>query len=466
MAWELRRPYPTVIPHAAVALSFWLTLGTAGPQQEEPAPAPAPQEPAAKPWLEEQLGIPVHGFLSMRYRLRATSDDRDQDLYQYLSADLGDPERHRLTGHFFLRATEDLDEERDVFNGITDTFDSNLNSRLYYGYLDVHRLGPAQTIRAGRQFLHETPIPFYFDGVWAESEELPTLRDLKAGVYGGIPVHLYESSPGGDSVWGAYLAARPWKGAQARVDYARVIDDYILGEQRNDLYGLGVAQQAGERMNVAAQYNVLEGESHDVLGRLAYVNAEADLDLAVSYTQLFETQKTLAIDVDSFFLAARDYFPYHQVRLLAGKGLCRHSRLQAGADVRELVDEGDEAPLNREFRRFFVTAIVTDWPQPRLAMSLTVEMWDVPGSDDGDILTGGFDVTYKASDELKLSGGTSYALYKFDVLADEERENVRTYYAKGTYLVRENLKAQLGVEFEDADVDEFWTVKVGLTQSF
>ncbi|MBI2930376.1 MAG: hypothetical protein HYY16_01885 [Planctomycetes bacterium] len=457
------------MPATILTILFGLAWG----QQEEPAPAPAPQEEAAKPWLDEFLGVPTHGFLTVRYRFRAANDDnaRDNDLYEYLSADIGQADRHRITGHLFVRATEDLDGETNesgffAFDNITDSYDSALNARLYTAHLDVRRLGPLEDVRLGRQFLEETPLTFHFDGVLVESEALKGLRELQAGVYGGLPVHLYESSTDGDAIVGTYLKAEPWSGAHARFDYTRVIDEYLFGTERNDLFGLGLTQRCGERFLIGGQYNVLEGEPHDILGRTTFFHPELDLQVQLTAYRLFETQRALAIDVDSFFTAAREYFPFWQTRLLVSKGFGKHFSLQGGVDVRELRRDGDEAPLNREFRRYYLTPTVMDWPWPRFTAGVTFEAWQVPGTDNGDIQTAGFDVGYKASDALKLSAGTSFAVYKFDVLADAERENVRTVYARAVASLSAALKADLLVEFEDADIDEFWTVKVGVTQSF
>ncbi|MBI2933536.1 MAG: hypothetical protein HYY16_17985 [Planctomycetes bacterium] len=407
----------------------------------------------------------------MRHRLRATSDDSDQDLYEYLSADIGDATRHFVTAHFFLRATEDLDGETDeegffTFDSITDTFERDLNGRVYYAYLDVHRFGPLETGRVGRQMIEETPVPFSFDGVRVESKEFASLLGLQAGLYGGVPVHLFESSSEGDGIGGAYLQSRVWRGARARIDYTRIVDDYLLGTERSDLLGIGLRQRCGDAFAIQGQYDILESDSHSVHLAGTYSEPESDLQVQLSYFQLFETQRSLAIDVDSFFVAAQEYFPYRQVRLLVAKGLGTHSMIQAGADLRELEDEDDEGRLNREFRRVFLTPALADWPWPGVSAGVTFELWDVPGSDNGDIRTVGFDVAWKASERLKLGAGSSFALFKFDLQAGEEREKVRTTFAKAVYLLTKDLRVDVYGAVEDDDFEEFWTLKTGVTQGF
>ncbi|MBI2920848.1 MAG: hypothetical protein HYY18_07150, partial [Planctomycetes bacterium] len=106
------------------------------PAKEEPLKEPpAAEEKAPGGPLDELLGFPVRGRLAFKYRGRwadlededgdDVGDDDDNDLYAYLSLDLGDAKKHTVTASFFLRGSLDLDEEDDdqaffVFNDLTD----------------------------------------------------------------------------------------------------------------------------------------------------------------------------------------------------------------------------------------------------------------------------------------------------------------------------------------------------------
>lgn len=440
--------------------------GRAMRQQDQEPTQPLPRfDP-----LEEWLGIPVNGFLSMKYRLRSTSGASDSDLYEHLSLDIGDAEKHTITAHIFLRATEDLDGEHSEegffeFDGITDSYSSSVNARFYEGYIDVHRLGFVELIRAGRQFSYETPIILQYDGGRLETIAWKDVFDLRAGVYGGIPVHLYESSASGDWLFGAYAEARFFKGNRVRIDYIRAVDDYKDGEARDDYWALGVWQSILTDLFANLQFSILEGESRDLRVRVNWTEPEWDLHVDLSWYQLFQDQEILSIDQDFFFQSLLEYFPYMQGRLLVSKGFGENWIVQGGLDVRRLRDEDDEGSFNREFTHFYVGPSVSDWPWKGFTGSVMLDVWGVTGSD-GDIFTFSLDLAQKFTDDFKAAIGTSWAAYKYDYFTESEREDVRTYYIKGTYDVNPQLKVDLGYEFEDADIGNFHTLKVGVGYSF
>jgi len=133
----------------------------------------------------------VSGYLSTKYRYRATDAASDQDLYQYLALDLGNPLSSKLTFHFFGRATADLDghqggERYYVFDSINDTYDNWYTGRIYYAYLDAHGVANMEVIRLGRQLIYDAPVVLYFDGLRLETAEKRDLLGLKLGAYGGL----------------------------------------------------------------------------------------------------------------------------------------------------------------------------------------------------------------------------------------------------------------------------------------
>ncbi|MBI4564686.1 MAG: hypothetical protein HY716_08370 [Planctomycetes bacterium] len=450
---------------------LWLACSLRAWAAQEPAQEETPKPAPEKPTQNEYFGIPVSGTFSTKYRGRWTSEDRDQDLFHYLSVDFGDPARQDVTGHLLLRATQDVDGDRNpdeffAFTDITNTFSNRNNGRLYYAYLDVTHAGPLDLARAGRQFLYETPALFYFDGFRLDSKPCAEVKNLQVGLYGGVPVHMYESSAGGDLLAGAYLEAQPWKGAKARVDYARIRDDYLFGTQRDDLWGASLRQSLGEILILHGQYTRLEAESRDLLLRANFYERSLDLRVDLSWYHLYNSQKILSIETDFFFSSAFDYFPYDQARLLVAKGVGEYLVVQGGVDVRELDDDAKEATFNREFRRFYLTPVFSNWPVPGLSLSLTGEAWEVPGTDNGDIRTGGFDVSHAYSPQLKLSAGVAYALFKYDFFANLERERVRTVYGKITYKDLNGFKLDVAYELEHDSLDDFRTLKVGAAYSF
>lgn len=417
--------------------------------------------------MENFLGFPIHGFLSARYDARFTPDDSDQDLFQMLSVDLGDPDRHRITGHFLGRLTEDLDGNTDrgrfyVFDNVTDTYKSNANGRLYHAYLDIHRLPVLEKIRLGRQLLYDTPAFAAFDGGLLETRELWDLK-LQLGGYGGVPVHLFESSPEGDVLAGVYAQARPWKGGRARFDWMRARDRATLGVNSDDLFGAALWQNLGEYLQLHGQYTFLEERSRDVQVRGTFQQPDWDFKIQGSYYELLEPQRDLALEFDPFFSVAFDQFPYRQTRWLASKGLGEHFLIEGGFDLRRLRNPGDEGSFNRDFERYFITPSVRDFPLKGLSASLTGELWESRGRD---LWSAGADLSYQFNDRLKASIGTYYSLYKYDYFANREWDHVQTYYFKISTKWTRNLKTDLDYEYEDDEFDEYHHLRLGLIWSF
>ena len=444
---------------------------------EEPAVADAPKAEAAKPpappvpepeptWGERLIGIPVRGTLTSRLRLRWTAEEHDTDLYETLSLSVGDADRQTVTAYVLARAAADLDGKTDangyyIFDSLEDTYSTAVTAQLYEAYADVHRLGPVELARLGRQSYYETPVVIAFDGGRVETEALTGVK-LQGGVYGGVPVHYYESAREGDWAVGAYAQARPLKGSRVRFDWMHVEDENYFGENRNDLFGLSAWQDLFERVSLYAQYTRLEERSRDVQARATWREPAWDLVVQGSFYELLQTQRDYALEFDPYYNAALEYHPYYQVRGMAAKGLGEHVTVDGGVDARWLRDAGDEGAYNHEFRRYFVTPAVQDLPVKGLTASVTGEYWD---SDD-DVWSWGADLTHKCTAALRASVGTFFSLYKYDYYASNERENVRTFYAKVRYRLAEGLRLDVAYENERNSDDTVNTVKLGLTWDF
>jgi hypothetical protein len=433
------------------------------PRPVVPPPPVPPQEPS---WGENLIGVPIHGSLSSRLRVRWTDGEHDTDLYETLSLTIGDANRHTVTATLLARAAADLDGKTDtkgyyVFDSLENTYDHALTGQLYEATLDIHRIGPVERIRLGRQTIYETPVVATFDGGRAETEDLTSLK-FRLGAYGGVPVHFYESSPEGDRVGGAFAQVQPWKGGRLRADWMHVDDENLFGEKNNDLLGLAAWQDLFDRVQVHALYTRLEEKNRDLLVRGTWRDSDADLVAQVSFYRLLETQRDFAIEFDPFYSAALEYHPYDQIRGLVSKGLGDFFAVDAGVDARWLRNSHDEGPYNHEFERYFVTPSLRDFPLKGLSISLTGEYWN---SDD-DVWSWGADVTQKFGDALRVSAGTAYSLYKYDYYANRERDDVRTIYLRFRFKLMKDVRVDGGYEYEHCDLDTIHAVRFGLIWEF
>jgi hypothetical protein len=332
---------------------------------------------------------------------------------------------------------------------------------LYEAFVDNHSSEDLSLLRFGRQIEYRTPETVTFDGAQVQSRELGPHR-VSLGLYGGIPARIYSSSAPGDVVYGTFVEARPWAGGHARFDWMHLEDDELLGEQQDDLLALELGQGFGQSWKVDGSYSRLEGRDRDVSARATYTDAEAGFDVQLAWFQLLETQNQLAVEFDPFTSVLLEQFPYYQARLLASKNFSGTVRLQAGFDVREVSDEEDVGTFNRDFTREFATVTLCDVLPARITLSLTGEVWN---SDTDDIQSWGADLSREIGAKARISLGSYYSLYKTDLFAVEEREDVRTFFLRLRTRNETGWSWDLRYELEDSS-DHYSTLRLGATWRF
>jgi hypothetical protein len=407
----------------------------------------------------------VHGYIATRYRGRTSGGDDDHDLDTVVGLDFGDANKDRISGHVMARAGADLDgsSASDPFFSLDDTFDGRVTARLYYAWADIR---PERSFlerwRIGRQLDYLTPEFAWFDGVSVQTRERGKAQ-MQMGLYGGIPVHLFESSSSGDALAGAFAQGRPWKNGRVRADWMHLVDETRLAEHDNDLLSLGLWQQVRPELRMEAKYTHLEDEPRDARVQAQWFDAHRELTLFVSHYELLRTQKSLALEVDPFFNTLLEQFPYRQTRLLASKTLNESLQLQGGLDVRRVSDDSDVGQFNRDFERTFLTATASDLLPKSVTLSVTGEVWNSP---DSDIQTWGADLSRKFAPSLDASVGSYYALFKYDLFSIEERNDVRTYYLFLRWKRTAASAFDLRYEFEDSDFGDFHTLRLGSTWRF
>ena len=136
------------------------------------------------------------------------------------------------------------------------------------------------------------------------------------------------------------------------------------------------------------------------------------------------------------------------------------ARRDIGGDLRTLEDSEYENTLNHDYTRGYATIVFTDVATDGLDLSLTGDAWN---SDEQDVRTWGADVTWRPDDVWRMSAGSGYALYKYDVAQDVERDDIRIWYARVRRKIGEAWSADLGYEYEDDDVDDYHEIRAGVT---
>ncbi|MCY2959081.1 MAG: hypothetical protein NTY35_02860 [Planctomycetota bacterium] len=385
-----------------------------------------------------------------------------------LALDVGDARQDRVTGHFLGRLSADIDGQGDpdsqqVFGSLQDTYGSSAHLDLYEASVDFHRPFDAPvSVRVGRQIDYATPEYAQYDGLRVESQPIGASK-VVAGAYGGVPVRLYDATSIGDQIVGAWTEARPWTGGRVRADWMHLHQDADPTGFYNDLLGLALWQRMGAHVLVDAAYTMLEEESRDVRVRATYDDGEGDLMVQAGYYRLLNPQADFAYEFDPFYATLQEYQPYGQYRLLVSKALTDSLRLDLGGDLRDLEDDGDENRLNHGYERAYATFVISDILAHGLDLSLTGDTWN---SDDQDIDTWGVDLTWTPDSKWRASAGSSYALYKYDVAQDVERDDVRVWYGRLRRKIATAWTLDLEYDYEDDDFDDYQELIAGATWHF
>lgn len=455
------------------------------PQEEEVAPAETDEtalettetealdEPAEEESTESagydapettEKGTTVTGYVSGRSRSRWNDDEDDHDLYAVAHTEITtageNPWKVQVTG----RGSWDVDGASDdsTFFDIEDTYDGDVQGRLYRASVDAPLGHGVALARFGRQILWESPVTIHFDGIRLETEAMG-LPQLVVGAYGGIPVHQYESSSSGDELVGAYAKFHPWERGGVRVDWMHIGDEMRFTDEDNDLLALSLRHRFEAGLEVEGDYSRLEDENRDAAFRAHWFLPDSGLTMRFSHYRLLEAQTDLVQELNPFFYALGTFYPYDQTQFQASKTFGERYELFGGLDFRRVDEEEEIGRYNRDWDRYYLTAAMAEFLHESVVLSFTGEVWDSPGQD---FSTWGIDLSGEFTEQLRGAVGSYFSLFKYYLDTERERENVRTYYAELRRTLSKATALTVRYEFEDEELDEYHTLRVGMTWRF
>ncbi|MBK8099018.1 MAG: hypothetical protein IPK26_18075 [Planctomycetes bacterium] len=442
-----QNPQPAVDPTAAPT-----------PPAHEPSP-PAPPQP-----VFTASSYPVHGSLRTRYRGRSGGGDDDHDLVALLGVDFGDAERHPVTGHTLLRGFVDLDgrEADDVFAGLDQSRGDDVDGRIYEAWADLQLTKQLEVLRVGRQPLDETPAPVTFDGIRVDSARLGPMRAWLGG-YAGVPVHHFESSASGDDVFGFAGGLQPWRDARLRLDWQRLDDRLLAGDERDDLLGLSWWQRLAGDIGLRGQHTWRNGKPRDLVLHADGDLGDLGLDWQVGWRELLTTQRSEVTELDPFTAIALEQRPFRQFDVTLGKDFGDHVSLGGSATVRRLSDASDEGQFNREFERLSGTVTFRELLAAGVDLTIDGATWNSQG-ENTRVLAG--EVAWQCSEPLRLTAGTAYDLYQYDALADRERVHVRSWFLRADWQPASAVRCDLACTHEQDEDERFWQWRLGVTWTF
>jgi len=416
----------------------------------------------------EAVNLPeIHGYSRQDFRLRWSENEEDQDFYQYLSLELGKEGKDKVTGSFFSRLSVDIDGRQSgdsfyPFADITDTYQDNINGRIYQAYLDFNDVGYLSKLRLGRQYVYEGET-VQFDG--AKLELNPYWENIALSFYGGVPTHLYESSLSGDWILGTGIEGRPLDRTRLRLDYVYVEDDSATwGDHNDDLIILSGWQNIFDNLNLNGKYSFLDKKERDASLRANLNYPKEDISFQVSYFRQLEVLRDFTVEFSPFYPVAGEYFPFHQYDFSCRKGFGEKLGIETGFTMRDLVEDTTETNFNHEYNRYYLTLSIYELWLEDTEVSFTAEQW----SSNDDIRTLGFEAEKKFNKNVKVKAGSYYSLYKYDYYTQEERDDVRTAFLELKFKPgkKRNVEWQIRYEAEDDDFDVYHILKTGIKYNF
>lgn len=162
--------------------------------------------------------------------------------YEYLLLNLKDIDGNGLNFRGYGRLADDLADEIDV------------DSRLYYAYLEKRELVPHLDVRFGRQFIATTAGASLMDGLTLKARDL---GPFSLTVFGGGDVSYYEGYNAKDLIDGAEVAGTFFDDdLQVGLSYVQRWEE---SELVNELIGMNVDYDYAEQLQLygEAQFNYL-----------------------------------------------------------------------------------------------------------------------------------------------------------------------------------------------------------------
>ncbi len=170
--------------------------------------------------------------------------DRALPSYQYLQLNIGDIGGKGLDFKGYGRLADDFNSELDI------------DSRLYYAYLEKKGLLDRLDLKLGRQFISTTAGASIMDGLYLDYNNL---GPLKLSLFGGGDVAYYTGYNAEDLIAGGKLSGRFFDGLDLGVSY---IQKWEEGDLSHELIGFDAAYDVKDLINLYSetQYSWLTDE--------------------------------------------------------------------------------------------------------------------------------------------------------------------------------------------------------------
>lgn len=459
---------------AVVAVSWNVTAQT---PESAPAskPASAPAEAKAAPpangnyAAQKPGGVVLDGYVDFRYRFRSTKDEvSDQDILTSLGFDLKLPGvgKKGLNFHFAGSSVWDVNDFPQTgseLNGLSETFDSRFHTYIYEAFAEMDPGGPIATARIGRQMLwREEGIRF--DGAYVETRRQGLFT---FSVYGGVPVHFYESSARGDVVAGLGVKLHATKTLTFTVDEIYVRDRRNIPgipDREEDLLSVfGVEWRPSQHFMARGSFSMLDDTERRQNFALSYVDSDNGFRASGEILRQNEFTELPVTEFSPFVTTLGAYSPYLEGRINASKTLFKPVELGGGYRIRRIIEGNGESLYNHEFDHVYGSLTLDPFPVEEFVVSLRGDLYE---SDDIHSGGGGLSIEKRFGKIARLTASTDYSLYRLDYLTGEERFRSREYALRARVNVTERVSVGAGYRFEIDAFNEYHVADFNLIIRF
>ncbi len=417
--------------------------------------------------------VSLQGSLSNRLKYRTTGTAKDLDWESLFSLDVGWPQVDRFSGSLLLGGLFDMDGRKGgtTFSSLNDALHQRAVGRIYYAYFDAKDLGPIHALRAGRQNRFEFES-LYFDGA---SLEFKPVKNFTLSVLGGVPVHLFENQSGldpGDWMVGSVLQWDPLTVLRFRFDHVHLKDKTTgfrssFGDQQDDLFGGSFWWDVDRHVSLNSRFTAFSDQVRDFSFTTKVYYPEHDFSFRLQGYRLLKGYAIRVLDWDAFGVAG-SLLPYTEFSMSSTKGFGTHWAVDGGVGFRFLDQPQVASAFNHGYERFFLALSSFDLPCHGLSMTVTTDYYH---GRDNSLQNDNFAVSFTATQKLlgnrlRLSGGTQYYLYRYNLYAGHESNHVRTYFAQIRGKIFRQLEGRLGYEFEENPINNFHSLDTRLIWSF
>lgn len=447
--------------------------------REKPHGGEAPyvdREATEKP--AKQRGVPLgpltlSGNLSQRYRYRESGNASDQDVYGYFNLDAvypGDRTRGVPFGKLELNLQGSYNLDVDGFDtaaeasrgtsffpftDATNTFGDRFRGFVHSAYLELTEVAAFERLRVGRQTRHVEET-FLFDGGSLRTKRWKT---LSFEAYGGVPTHLYESSSSGDALTGFGVESRVKPNLTIGADYLYVRDTHDQTRDTEEhLYRLRGRYNLDREWTLNAAASWVDSRDRRQQLELRYLSEAWGLLAQLRVLRQNGVVGFQSNELSPYLFVQGRYAPFYQYRLDIHQPIGESFEISGGIHLRHLEDSTDESLYNHDFRNYYVALETSDLWQSATA-SLQLDVWD---SDSDDVYAASFEIEQKVGELLRARLGTSYSLYRVDLVTGAERERDRVYYVKLRWRLTSRLTADTDYQYERDANTEYHTVTTGL----